>query len=74
MELAIVEGDTVAVRWRGSGTHQGELSGIAPTGTRVEITEVAIFRIEAGEIAEISQPHQMGTLQQIGGYVKRTAG
>ncbi len=75
MEFAIAEGDTVAVRWRGSGTHRGELGGIAPTGIRVEITGVAIFRIEAGEIAEIwSQPDQMGMLRQIGASQRGIAG
>ena len=38
IEDLIAEGDRVAVRWRGSGTHRGPLMGIAPTGRSMSIT------------------------------------
>jgi hypothetical protein len=46
------EGDKVATRWTGRGTHTGELSGIAPTGKEVTITGLTISRLEGGLIVE----------------------
>src|SRR5215218_34982 len=38
LEDDMAEGDKVVTRWIGQGTHQGELMGIVPTGSRVTIT------------------------------------
>jgi hypothetical protein len=48
----IAEGDKVATRWTGRGTHTGELFGIAPTGKEVTITGLTISRLEGGLIVE----------------------
>jgi predicted ester cyclase len=48
----IAEGDKVATRWTGRGTHTGELSGIAPTGKEVTITGLTISLLEDGLIVE----------------------
>ncbi len=34
------------------GTHQGAFQGIAPTGKRVEVKAIDMFRIEDGKIVE----------------------
>jgi len=52
IEELISEGDKVAARLTYSGTHQGVLFGIAPTGRRVTYSGVAIFRISDGKIVE----------------------
>ena len=37
--------------WTGSGTHQGELMGVAPTGKPVNASGNTFFRLEKGKIA-----------------------
>src|SRR3712207_5312406 len=46
------EGDKVAYRWTGRGTHEGELMGIAPTGKAVTFRGIDVLRIE-----EIGRAH-----------------
>jgi steroid delta-isomerase-like uncharacterized protein len=67
VEDQVAEGDKVATRWSARGTHQGELTGVGPTGNRVEITGITISRIEGGKIAEDWINYDaLGMLQQIG--------
>ena len=63
----VAEGDKVAVRWTGRGTHKGDLIGIAPTGKQVTITGISILRITVGKILEEwGEMNMLGTLQQLG--------
>jgi ketosteroid isomerase-like protein len=48
----IAEGDTVATRWTGRGTHDGEIAGIAPTGKDVTVKGLTITKLENGKIVE----------------------
>ena len=48
----IVDGDKVATRWTGRGTHTGEVAGIAPTGKEVTISGLTISRLEGGMVVE----------------------
>lgn len=48
----IAEGDRVATRWTGRGTHTGELNGIAPTGKEVTVSGLTISRVEGDQIVE----------------------
>ncbi len=60
-------GDKVVTRWTSMGTHQGELMGIAPTGNRVEVTAVGIWRVAEGKIAEVWVVFDaLGMMQQLG--------
>ena len=52
IEDQIAEGDKVVTRWTGTGTHDGELSGIAPTGNRVTLPGMEIVRISGGKLVE----------------------
>src|SRR5918994_917492 len=52
IEEQIAEGDLVATRWTATGTHKGELMGIAPTGKEATVTGVTIDRLEDGKIVE----------------------
>lgn len=59
--------DKVAVRWTMTGTHQGELDGLPPTGTEVELAAIEINRFEKGKLAETwTQSDQLGLMNQLG--------
>lgn len=63
----IAEGDFVAYRDTWTGTHQGDLMGIPPTGKQVTVTETHIDRIANGKIIEHTFDwDQMGLMQQLG--------
>ena len=67
IEEIIAEGETVAERLTGRGTHQGEFMGVPPTGSRVELSAVAMAHVREGEIAEMrGMPDMLGPMQQIG--------
>ena len=48
----VAEGDTVAGRFRCSGTHRGEFLGEAPTGKRMDVEEVFFLRVEEGKFVD----------------------
>ena len=63
----LAEGDRVAIRWVASGTHQGDLMGINPTGNRVTLMGMTIHRIADGQIAETLEIYDaLGMMQQVG--------
>ena len=67
VEDLIAEGDKVVARWTATGTHQGELMGIPPTGKQVVVTGISIVRITGGKIVEDDSNHDaLGMLQQLG--------
>ena len=60
-------GDRVVARWIGRGTHRGELMGIDPTGRRISVDAISVFRIANGKIAEEwTVWDALGLLQQVG--------
>jgi steroid delta-isomerase-like uncharacterized protein len=60
-------GDRVASRYVSTGTHTGAFWGLAPTGRRIEIQEISIFRIAGGRIAEQwCMCDELARLQQLG--------
>lgn len=48
----VAEGNTVAGRFRCSGTHLGEFLGEAPTGKRMGVEEVFFLRVEEGKFVD----------------------
>lgn len=67
----VAEGDKVAIRWTMRGTHSGELRDIRPTGKKVTLTGMSIFRVAGGKIAEDwVSPDTLGLLQQLGAVLK----
>src|SRR3954464_6377588 len=67
IEDQIAEGDKVVTRWRASGTHQGEFRGIAPTGNKITVTGIGIFRFsEDGKVVESwDSMDQLGMMQPL---------
>jgi len=60
-------GDRVTTRYVSTGTHQGAFWGIPPTGRRIEIHEISIFRCANGRIAEQwCMCDELARLQQLG--------
>jgi predicted ester cyclase len=54
-------------RVTGTGTHTGELMGVPPTGKRLEMTGIVIYRIAGGKIVERWAQHDvLGLMQQLG--------
>ena len=63
----VAEGDKVVTRWSFTGTHQGELMGLAPTGKQVTTSGVVIDRIVEGKIVEEREEwDRLDMMQQLG--------
>ncbi len=66
-EELVAEGDRVAERWTGRGTHRGELQGIPPSGKRVEGPGTVFYRFAGGKIVEFrGQFDMLGLMRQLG--------
>jgi predicted ester cyclase len=67
VEDVIAEGDKVAVRFTTRATHRGKFMGISPTGNRVVVTSIGIFRFSDGKIVESWDEYDaLGLLRQLG--------
>lgn len=66
VEDAIAEGDRVVMRLKAVGTHQGEFLGNSPTGKRVEIDAIDIWRAAGGKLVEAWHLEDLlGLMQQL---------
>ena len=67
LEEVIAKGDKVVTRGIFSGTHQGELMGIPPTGKQVTFSVVHIDRVVDGKIVEHwGQGDTLAMMRQLG--------
>ena len=67
----IAEGDTVVYQHTITGTHEGEIMGVEPTGNKITLENAGVFHIEDGKIADvylyadnISLMRQLGIIPQ----------
>jgi len=67
VEDVMADGDRVAARVTMRGTHRGAFQGIAPTGKRVEVRAIDMFRISGGKIVE-----HWGHADDPTGYLRQT--
>jgi steroid delta-isomerase-like uncharacterized protein len=67
----IAAGDKVVVRFTMTGTHQGEYSGMAPTGKEISVGGITIGRIAGGKLVETWERYDtLGLWQQLSGTGK----
>jgi steroid delta-isomerase-like uncharacterized protein len=67
LEETICEGDKVAARFTMRGTHRGLFMGVPPTGKKIEVQAMNLYRLSSGQfIEERGQPDLLALLQQIG--------
>ena len=67
----IAEGDLVCIRMTVTGTHQSEYRGIAPTGKKIKVRGVQIYRVVDGKVVEgwtdyNFYPDQLDLLMKLG--------
>ena len=63
----VAEVNTVAGRFRCSGTHLGEFLGEAPTGRRMEVDEVFFIRVDDGKFADFwALEDSLSRMRQLG--------
>jgi len=67
LERVVVQGNEVAGRWMGRGTNLGPFLGMPPTGRRIEMREMGMFRFAGGRLAEAWRvADELSMLQQLG--------
>ena len=67
IEDVVAEGDKVLVRLRVTGTHDGDLMGLAPTGKAIDIGVMDLFEVRDGVIVEHwALLDNLGMLKQLG--------
>jgi hypothetical protein len=67
IEVLMAEGDEVWMRFTTSGTHQGSLYGVAPTGRRAGVSVVQILKFAGGKWQESwTFADELGFLLQLG--------
>jgi predicted ester cyclase len=61
------DGDVVVERFTASGTHEGEIFGIEPSGTTCSLAGINMFRVADGRIVERwGRVDELGMLRQLG--------
>jgi steroid delta-isomerase-like uncharacterized protein len=67
VEDLFAEGDQVMARVRLTGTHEGSFMGIPPTGRRIEISEIHVYRLRDGKAVEHRAGRDdLGAMRQLG--------
>jgi steroid delta-isomerase-like uncharacterized protein len=71
VEMIVAEGDTVAVYFKATATHEGDLNGpvglVPATGKKVHWDGMSMLRIENGKIVETrGVMNNMSLMQQLG--------
>lgn len=67
IEDRMVNEEAIVDRYRLRGTHDGDFKGIAPTGTEVEFTGIAIHYVDDGEIRkDVSEFDVLDVMSQLG--------
>lgn len=66
-DAMVADEDSIALAYTMTGTHNGPLMGIPPTGRKMKIRGVEIFRFKDGKIVERwGSSDELGMLRQLG--------
>ena len=69
VEQRVVEGNLISTRWNVTGTHDGPLGDIEPTGKKIDIAGQLTMRFEGTKIAEEWEVFdEVAMLKQIGAF------
>jgi len=66
----IAEGDKVAVVDTFSGTMKGEIMGMQPTGKKMSVPEVDVYRVKNGKLIEVRSALDTGFMMEQLGFMK----
>jgi predicted ester cyclase len=67
VEEIIAEDDRVVLRCTLTGTHEGTFMGIPPTGRKIEVTEIHIYRLKGGKAVDHRVGRDdLGAMRQLG--------
>jgi steroid delta-isomerase-like uncharacterized protein len=67
LHLLVAEEDVVVEHFTASGTHQGEILGVLPTGKTLQLKGINMFRLRGGKIAERwGRIDELGFMAQLG--------
>ena len=67
MDILVGEGDLVVEHFTASGTQQGEILGVPPSGRTVTLPGINIWRVRDGRIVERwGRLDELGLLRQLG--------
>ena len=67
LEEMVAEDDKVAARFTMQGTHRGTFFGVPPTGSKISVQTLNLYRLSQGQfVEEHGQPDVLALLQQIG--------
>ena len=69
VEDTIAEADKVVIRWSGHATHKGPFLDTPPTGKRVTLEGITIFRVVKGRVTEQwGELNLFSILRQLGAF------
>ena len=75
LEEMVAEGDKVAARFTMRGTHRGSFFGVSPSGNKISVQALNIYRLSEGQfVEEHGQPDLLALLRQIGAEPAGLAG
>jgi len=67
IDQLVAEGDMVTKRWTYHATHTGDLAGLPPTGKRITMRGLELFRLLDGKIVECWLGYDnLSLMQQLG--------
>ena len=67
LEEMVAEGDKVAARFTMRGTHRGTFFDVSPSGNKISVQALNMYRLSQGQfVEEHGQPDMLALLRQIG--------